>query len=44
MEVEEAAQAAGDIEPKVALPMHWGAGPSASAALYDGEVVILEAE
>jgi len=26
MEVEEAAQAAGDIEPKVALPMHWGAG------------------
>ncbi len=51
MDAEEAAQAAADIRPQVAVPMHWGAGVIGSRAdaerfrsLYDGEVVILEAE
>ncbi len=51
MDAEEAAQAAADIGPKVALPMHWGGGVVGSRAdaerfcdLYDGEAVILEAE
>jgi len=51
MDAEEAAQAAADIGPKVAVPMHWGAGVAGSRAdaerfrsLYDGKVAILEAE
>lgn len=51
MDAEEAAQAAAAINPKVAVPMHWGAGIAGSRAdaerfgdLYDGEVVILEQE
>ena len=51
MTAEEAAQAAADIRPKVAVPMHYGAGVVGTRAdaerfrsLYDGEVVILEAE
>ena len=51
MDAEEAAQAAADIGPKVAVPMHYGAGVVGTRAdaqhfhsLYDGEVVILEAE
>ncbi len=51
MTAEEAAQAAADIGPKVALPMHWGAGVAGTRAdaerfhsLYDGEAVIPEAE
>nr|HID13078.1 MBL fold metallo-hydrolase [Anaerolineae bacterium] len=51
MTAEEAAQAAADIGPKVAVPMHYGAGVVGTRAdaerfrsLYDGEVVILEAE
>jgi L-ascorbate metabolism protein UlaG (beta-lactamase superfamily) len=51
MDAEEAAQAAADIGPKVAVPMHWGAGIVGTRAdaerfrsLYAGEVVILEAE
>jgi L-ascorbate metabolism protein UlaG (beta-lactamase superfamily) len=51
MDAEEAAQAAADIGPKVAVPMHWGAGVVGTRAdaerfrsLYDGEGVILEAE
>jgi L-ascorbate metabolism protein UlaG (beta-lactamase superfamily) len=51
MDAEEAAQAAADIGPQVAVPMHWGAGVAGTRAdaerfrsLYDGEVVILEAE
>jgi L-ascorbate metabolism protein UlaG (beta-lactamase superfamily) len=51
MDAEEAAQAAAAIKPKVAVPMHWGAGIVGSRAdaerfssLYDGEVVILEKE
>jgi L-ascorbate metabolism protein UlaG (beta-lactamase superfamily) len=50
MDAEEAAQAAADIGPSVAVPMHWGAGVVGTRAdaerfrsLYDGEVVILEA-
>jgi len=50
MDAEEAAQAATDIGPQVAVPMHWGAGVVGTRAdaerfrnLYDGEVVILEA-
>lgn len=51
MTAEEAAQAAVDIGPRVAVPMHYGAGVVGTRAdaerfrsLYDGEVVILEAE
>jgi L-ascorbate metabolism protein UlaG (beta-lactamase superfamily) len=51
MDAEEAAQAAADIGPKVAVPMHWGAGVIGTHAdaerfrsLYGGEVVVLEAE
>ncbi|HUX77881.1 MAG TPA: MBL fold metallo-hydrolase [Anaerolineae bacterium] len=51
MDAEEAAQAATDIGPKVAVPMHWGAGVIGTHAdaerfrsLYGGRVVILEAE
>ena len=51
MIAEEAAQAAADIRPKVAVPMHYGAGVAGTRddaerfrELYDGEVVILEAE
>jgi len=51
MDAEEAAQAAADIGPKVAVPMHYGAGVVGTRAdaerfrsLYHGEVVILEAE
>ena len=51
MDAEEAAQAAADIGPKVAVPMHYGAGVVGTRAdaerfrsLCDCEVVILEAE
>ena len=51
MDSQEAAQAATDIGPQVAVPMHWGAGVIGTRAdaerfrsLYGGEVVILEAE
>jgi L-ascorbate metabolism protein UlaG (beta-lactamase superfamily) len=51
MDAEEAAQATADIGPKVAVPMHWGAGVIGTVAdaerfrsLYGGRVVILEAE
>ena len=51
MDAEEAAQAATAIGPKVAVPMHWGAGVVGARAdaerfrsLYEGKVVILEAE
>ena len=51
MDVEEAVQAATDIGPKVAVPMHWGGGVVGERkdaerfrSLYDGEVVVLEAE
>jgi L-ascorbate metabolism protein UlaG (beta-lactamase superfamily) len=51
MDAEDAAQAATDIGPKVAVPMHWGAGVIGTRAdaerfrnLYGGRVVILEAE
>jgi L-ascorbate metabolism protein UlaG (beta-lactamase superfamily) len=48
MNAEEAAQAAADIGPRVAVPMHWGAGVVGErndaerfSELYDGKVVIL---
>jgi len=51
MDAREAAQAAADIAPDVAVPMHWGAGVVGSRAdaerfrdLYDGQVVILTPE
>lgn len=51
MTAEEAAQAAADINPRVAVPMHWGGGVVGSRAdaerfraLYAGETVILEVE
>jgi L-ascorbate metabolism protein UlaG (beta-lactamase superfamily) len=51
MDAQEAAWAAADIGPQVAVPMHWGAGVVGTRAdaerfrsLYDGQVVILEAE
>lgn len=51
MTAEEAAQAAADIKPRVAVPMHWGGGVVGSRedaerfrALYAGETVILEVE
>ncbi len=51
MDAEEAAQAAGDIGPKAAVPMHWGAGVVGEridaerfSSLWGGETVILEAE
>jgi len=50
MDAQEAAQAAADIGPGVAIPMHWGSGVVGNRAdverfrsLYDGEVVVLEA-
>ena len=50
MTAEEAAQAAADIGPTVAVPMHWGSGVVGTRAdaerfrsLYGGEVVIPEA-
>lgn len=51
MTAEEAALAASDIQPLVAVPMHWGAGIVGSRAdaerfcsLYKGKTVILEEE
>ncbi|MCP4541860.1 MAG: MBL fold metallo-hydrolase [Chloroflexi bacterium] len=51
MDAEEAAQAASDIRPKVAVPMHWGAGVVGERtdaerfrSQYDGDVVLLEVE
>jgi len=51
MDAVEAAAAAADVEPRVAVPMHWGAGVAGTRddaerfrSLYDGEVAILEAE
>jgi L-ascorbate metabolism protein UlaG (beta-lactamase superfamily) len=51
MDAQEAAQAATDIRPKVAIPMHWGGGVVGErtdaehfSSLYSGEVVVLEAE
>ncbi len=51
MTAEEAADAARRIAPKVAIPMHYGAGVVGTltdanrfAELYDGEVAILEQE
>jgi L-ascorbate metabolism protein UlaG (beta-lactamase superfamily) len=51
MDAVEAAAAAADIEPRVAVPMHWGAGVAGTRddaerfrSLYDGQVAILEAE
>ena len=51
MDADEAAQAATDIDPQVAVPMHWGAGVIGTRAdaerfrsLYGGEVAILEPE
>jgi len=51
MTAEEAAQAAAAIRPKVAIPMHYGAGVAGSEAdaerfrsLYPGTVVILKPE
>jgi L-ascorbate metabolism protein UlaG (beta-lactamase superfamily) len=48
MNAEEAAQAAAEIRPRVAVPMHWGAGVAGQRSdgerfreLYDGEVAIL---
>lgn len=51
MDAEEAAQAAADIKPRMAVPMHWGAGVVGERtdaerfrSLYAGEVVLLETE
>ncbi len=51
MDAAEAAQAAADIRPKVAVPMHYGEGGIGTSAdgerfrsLYAGNVVILEEE
>jgi L-ascorbate metabolism protein UlaG (beta-lactamase superfamily) len=51
MTAQEAAEAAGRIDPKTAIPMHYGAGVAGTRAdaeqfseLYDGQVVILEQE
>ncbi|SNB52283.1 MBL fold metallo-hydrolase [Thermoflexus hugenholtzii] len=51
MTAEEAAQAAAAIQPKVAIPMHYGAGVAGTEAdaerfrsLYKGAVVILKPE
>ena len=51
MTAQEAAEAAQRIDPKVAIPMHYGAGVAGTRAdaerfaeLYDGQVVILEQE
>jgi L-ascorbate metabolism protein UlaG (beta-lactamase superfamily) len=51
MDAQEAAQAAADIGPQVAVPMHWGAGVVGTRRdaerfrdLYDGKVAILEPE
>ncbi len=51
MTAEEAAQAARRINPRIAIPMHYGGGVVGTRAdaerfrdLYEGEVVILEAE
>jgi L-ascorbate metabolism protein UlaG (beta-lactamase superfamily) len=51
MDAQEAAQAAADIGPQVAVPMHWGGGVVGTRRdaerfrdLYGGEVAILEPE
>ena len=51
MDAEEAAQAAKNIGPRVVVPMHWGSGVVGTLAdverfrsLYDGDIVVLEAE
>jgi L-ascorbate metabolism protein UlaG (beta-lactamase superfamily) len=51
MDAEEAAQAATHIGPSVVVPMHWGSGVVGTPAdverfrsLYDGDIVVLEAE
>lgn len=51
MDVAEAAQAAADIRPKVAIPMHYGTGGIGAPgdgerfrSLYAGEVVLLTSE
>jgi L-ascorbate metabolism protein UlaG (beta-lactamase superfamily) len=50
MDAREAAQAAADIRPRIAVPMHYGSGIGTPAdgerfrALYDGEAVILKRE
>ena len=51
MTADEAALAAADVGPQVAVPMHWGAGVVGTRddaerfrSLYGGEVVILEVE
>jgi L-ascorbate metabolism protein UlaG (beta-lactamase superfamily) len=51
MDAEEAAQAATDIGPEVVVPMHWGSEVVGTRddverfrSLYEGEVVVLEAE
>ena len=51
MTAEEAAEAARRIGPKIAVPMHYGAGVAGTRAdaerfarLYDGKVLILEKE
>lgn len=51
MDAREAALAAADIQPKVAIPMHWGSRVAGSRqdaerfrSLYDGNVVILEVD
>ena len=50
MDAEEAARAASDIGPRIAVPMHFGSGIGTPAdgerfrCLYDGEVAILERE
>jgi L-ascorbate metabolism protein UlaG (beta-lactamase superfamily) len=50
MTADEAAQAAEDIGPRVAVPMHWGdivgdeKDPERFRSLYGGEVAVLDAE
>jgi L-ascorbate metabolism protein UlaG (beta-lactamase superfamily) len=50
MTVEEAAEAARAIRPRIVVPMHYGSGIGTAddgqrlTELYDGEVVVLEAE
>ncbi len=50
MTVEEAAEAARTLNPQIVVPMHYGSGIGTAGdgqrltELYDGEVVLLEAE
>lgn len=50
MTVDEAAEAARELAPKIVVPMHYGAGIGTAddgtrlAALYDGKVVLLKKE